>query len=130
MAFSTTESENIFAGTVAFGIHDVYYISIFLYNVLRMVRNMNELTKELIQVASALAVGCTSCLEQHVVKAKELGASDADLQELLQLVRSVKLTSTLTIDELAESMFSRTKTELNVLTQASSCGCGSDSCCS
>lgn len=91
---------------------------------------MNEHTKELIQVASALAVGCTPCLELHVAKAKELGASDSDLQELLQLVRSVKLTATLNMDEFAEAMFSSKKMELNVVTEDSSCGCGPGTCCS
>ena len=66
---------------------------------------MNELTKELIQVAAALAAGCASCLEQHVPKAREVGASDADLQEVLLLVRPVELAATIKINEFAENLF-------------------------
>ena len=95
-----------------------------------MVFGVNEITKELIQVAAAVAVGCTSCLEYHVPKARDLGASDADLQEVLALVRPVKLTATLKTDEFAEDMFRFKKTELNVVTDGSACGCGSGSCCS
>ena len=95
-----------------------------------MVFGVNEITKELIQVAAAVAVGCTSCLEYHVPKARELGASDTDLQEILALVRPVKLTATLKMDEFAEDMFRTKKTELNAVTDGSSCGCGSGSCCS
>ncbi|PWI58040.1 carboxymuconolactone decarboxylase family protein [Sulfoacidibacillus thermotolerans] len=91
---------------------------------------MNELTKELIQVAAAVAVGCTSCMEYHVPKARELGASDADLQEVLALVRPVKLIATMKVDEFAEDMFRSRETELNVVSEGSSCGCGSGSCCS
>ncbi len=89
-----------------------------------MVCGVNERTKELIQVATAVAVGCTSCLEYHVPKARELGASDGDLQEVLALVRQVKLTATMKVDEFAEDMFRSRKTELNVVTEGSSCGCG------
>ncbi|SHL07906.1 carboxymuconolactone decarboxylase family protein [Alicyclobacillus tolerans] len=91
---------------------------------------MNELTKELIQVAAAVAVGCTSCVEYHVPKARELGASDVDLEEVLALVRPVKLTATMKVEEFAESMFRSRTTELNVVSEGSSCGCGSGSCCS
>lgn len=87
---------------------------------------MNELTKELIQVAAAFAVGCTSCLEHHVPKARELGASNADLQEVLQLVRPVKFTATMKMDEFAENLFGQQP--LTVVSQASSCGCGSGNC--
>lgn len=93
-------------------------------------REVNELTKELIQVAAALAAGCASCLEQHVPKARELGASDADLQEVLLLVRPVKLAATMKIDEFAENLFVQKRTLLNVVSQGSGCGCGSGNCCS
>ncbi|QSO53195.1 carboxymuconolactone decarboxylase family protein [Alicyclobacillus curvatus] len=91
---------------------------------------MNELTKELIQVGAAVAVGCTSCLEYHVPKARKLGATDEDLQEVLALVRPVKLTAAMKVDELAEDMFSSKKKELNVVAEGSSCGCEPGSCCS
>ncbi|PWI54269.1 carboxymuconolactone decarboxylase family protein [Sulfoacidibacillus thermotolerans] len=84
---------------------------------------MNELTKELIQAAAAVAVGCTSCLEYHVPKARGLGATDADLQEVLALVRPVKLTATMKMDEFSEEIFTSKKTELDVVTEASSGGC-------
>ncbi|QQE81586.1 carboxymuconolactone decarboxylase family protein [Alicyclobacillus sp. SO9] len=91
---------------------------------------MNELTEELIQVAATVAVGCTSCLEYHVPKARELGARHADLQEILALVRQVQLIATMRADDFAEDMFRSRKKELNVVTEGSSCGCGSGSCCS
>lgn len=90
---------------------------------------MNELTKELIQVAAALTAGCTSCLEYHVPKTRELGATDEDLQQILELVRPVKLTATMKVDEFATKLFSSKKIELEVLNQGSSCGCGPSGCC-
>lgn len=90
---------------------------------------MDELTKELIQVAASFAVGCASCLEHHVSKARELGAKDADLEEVLTLARGVKLTGAMKMDELAEELISSRKTELKVVGQNSSCGCGSGNCC-
>lgn len=90
---------------------------------------MDELTKELIQVAASLATGCTSCLEYHVPRAKKLGAKASDLQEVLKLVRPVKLNATLKVDEFATNLFSQNKPELKVVNQGLSCGCGSSDCC-
>ena len=71
----------------------------------------------------------TCSLEQHVPKARALGASDADLQEVLLLVRSVKLTATMNIDGFAESLFTQKRTLLTVVSQGSGCGCGSENGC-
>ncbi|RIV20920.1 carboxymuconolactone decarboxylase family protein [Alicyclobacillaceae bacterium I2511] len=91
---------------------------------------MNLLTQELIQAAAALAVGCTDCFESHVAKAKELDASVTDLQELLNLVRSVRLTATMQMDGFAEDLLAPQRMELQSVYSNTSCGCGSGSCCS
>ncbi|MCI0182478.1 MAG: carboxymuconolactone decarboxylase family protein [Acidibacillus sp.] len=90
---------------------------------------MNEHTKVLLQVAAAFALGCESCLEKQIAAAKQVGISEHELQEVLTTVRGVKLTATLTFDELATKMVRQQVEELEVIeVQGSSCGCGSGNC--
>ncbi len=90
---------------------------------------MNDVMKELIRVAVALAMSCESCLEKHMPLAKELGATEQEVQEVLNIVRNMKLTTTMAVDELAISLSRKSPTELNMVeTTGSSCGCGSGKC--
>jgi AhpD family alkylhydroperoxidase len=46
---------------------------------------VDVLTKELIAVALALAVHCVPCARIHLAKAREMGISDAELEEAAAL---------------------------------------------
>jgi len=83
---------------------------------------VTDLTKELVQLGAALALGCTSCLEQRVANARERGASDAMLEDVVQLVRGVTLEASLQSDALIETLIARR--EIPVLSAGTSCGCG------
>lgn len=90
---------------------------------------MNESTRAMVQVAVALTLGCESDLAKHVTAAQQTGANKLDLQEVLAIVRSMKLSAAMTVDEAADQMIREPGAELLVLTaQGSSCGCGPGKC--
>lgn len=92
---------------------------------------MDDKTRELVAVGSSLAAGCASCVEQHVAKARKLGATVDELAEVIAISRAAKLKAVMTMDELAEHQLNAVNTEeIPVLPSgSSSCGCGSNDCC-
>lgn len=91
---------------------------------------MDKCTKELVQVAAAFALGCQSCLEQHLPLAKECGASEQDIQDVFAMVRSVRLSASIAMDDFIGHLDSPKKVLLTMATsQQSSCGCESGDCC-
>jgi len=65
---------------------------------------MNSQVKELIALGAAIGASCNPCFKFHAGKARELGASDAQLREVVEIGEAVKAASARHISTLAEHM--------------------------
>lgn len=65
---------------------------------------LSATTKELVAVSAAVAGNCMSCLQWHYTQCKELGISNEDVKEVIELARTVKGVPNTKIDELAEKI--------------------------
>jgi len=90
---------------------------------------MNEQTQALIQVAVAYATGCATSIEQQVANAKQSGVAVRELEEVIQLVRQVRLTALMDADAIIQAAVEAELVEVGSSDTGSSCGCGSGKCC-
>ncbi len=58
--------------------------------------------KELVSVASAFAVNCTSNLEKHIALAQNVGISDSEIKSVLELALFIKGKASSHVDRIAE----------------------------
>lgn len=56
-----------------------------------MKESINEKTQELIALGASIAAQCQPCLKHHVAKARELGLSDDEIQQAIEIGRVIKL---------------------------------------
>ncbi len=86
---------------------------------------MDDQTRELVAVAASVAGGCHESLKQHVDAARRLGVTSDRLREVVDIARAVRLTVSLGVDALAETVLQ--DGELAVV--SAGCGCGPDCGC-
>lgn len=89
---------------------------------------MTDLTREMVFMAAAMTVGNAEEMKEHLGRARALGATPADMEEILTMVRGERLKFTLERDKEAESLLRAESLDLPVMTGGSSCGCGSGNC--
>lgn len=89
---------------------------------------MTDLTREMVFMAAAMTVGHVEEMKEHLERARALGATPADMEEILTMVRGERLKVTLERDKEAESLLRAESLDLPVMTGGSSCGCGSGNC--
>ena len=53
---------------------------------------LDQKTRELVNVGVAIGINCQSCLDFHVKKARELGATNEELADAVRAARDMKLT--------------------------------------
>jgi AhpD family alkylhydroperoxidase len=53
---------------------------------------LDQKTRELVNVGVAVGINCQSCLDFHVKKARELGATNSELADAVRAARDMKLT--------------------------------------
>jgi AhpD family alkylhydroperoxidase len=51
---------------------------------------MDSKTKELIAIGASVTANCVPCLEFHLLKAREAGASDCDIADAVRVGRLVR----------------------------------------
>ncbi len=96
-------------------LHCYIVIDICIVVVWRTMR-LDDRVRELIAVAAAYAAGCVPALEGHVRRARELGVSPEELEDVLTIARAAKVQGFTQIDEVAhESTASAGLTELKIL---------------
>lgn len=61
-------------------------------------------TKELVALGAAVAGNCIPCLQWHYNKCIELGISNEDISEAIEMARTVKNVPISKIDELAKRL--------------------------
>jgi AhpD family alkylhydroperoxidase len=49
---------------------------------------MEQATRSLVEIAAAVAAGCTTCLDQHLEDARRAGVSEADIAEAMALAEA------------------------------------------
>lgn len=65
---------------------------------------LGDKTKELVALSAAVAGNCMSCLQYHYGQCKELGISNEDVRETIEMARRVKGVPNQKIVELAEKL--------------------------
>jgi len=65
---------------------------------------LDEKTKELVALGASLAGNCLPCLEYHYKKCRELGIAVDDLDEALEMAKTVKEVPIKKIYQLANSL--------------------------
>lgn len=76
---------------------------------------------ELIAIGSSVTVNCQPCLQYHVDKALEVGASDLEIAQAIEVAKMVRKGATAKMDKFASNM---SKTEpANAGSPAEGCGC-------
>lgn len=92
---------------------------------------MDGKMRALIGMGVAFGIGTLSNFEEQVKTAKEHGATEEELEEVLSIARATKLSGSIEMDTFAEASIKRNpKTELKVLSISNSaCGCGPEGCC-
>lgn len=89
---------------------------------------MTDFTREMVFMAAAMTVGDAEGMKEHLGRARALGATPADMEEILAMVRGERLKFTLQRDKEAESLLRAESLDLPVMTGGSSCGCGTGNC--
>jgi AhpD family alkylhydroperoxidase len=68
---------------------------------------LDEKTKELVALGASLAGNCLPCLRYHYKKCRELGIAVDDLDEALEMAKTVKEVPIKKIYQLANSLLER-----------------------
>jgi len=66
--------------------------------------SLDEKTKELVALGASLAGNCLPCLKYHYKRCRELGIAVDDLDEALEMAKTVKEVSIKKIYQLANSL--------------------------
>lgn len=85
---------------------------------------MDEQTKELIAIGASVSGHCQPCLATHVMKARELGAGEGDIQTAIEIGFMVEKGALIAQRSYVSALFSRSRTPSNVC-----CTPGDSKCC-
>lgn len=80
---------------------------------------LDEKTKELIAIGATITANCQSCLEYHAAKARECGATPAEIQAAIEAGQAVRKGAGNKMDRLAASIGAGAP----AATTAGGCGC-------
>ncbi len=64
---------------------------------------MDEQTKELIAIGASFTANCEPCVEYHVARARQVGASEADIRSAIGVGRMVRKGAAGRFDQFIES---------------------------
>jgi AhpD family alkylhydroperoxidase len=87
---------------------------------------MNASVRELVAIAAAMAGNCEPCFRNHYDKARNLGVSQADIREAVDVALAVKATPHRKVVETAERCLA---SQDEPAAEGSDCGCGTARCC-
>jgi AhpD family alkylhydroperoxidase len=65
---------------------------------------LNEIEKELIAIGVSIGAHCQPCLDYHVSKAREMGISETDIKEAVEIGYMVERGATAAMKKHAESV--------------------------
>ena len=84
--------------------------------------NLDDRTRELIAVGTAIGVNCHNCLRHHIAKAREQGTPDNELAEAIEVAKAVRRGAQGSMDKLANELLSEREAALPQV--STDCGCG------
>lgn len=61
--------------------------------------HLDRKVRELIGIGAAVVAHCRPCLERHLKKARELGITEDEIQEVIELARKIRSVGISTMDE-------------------------------
>lgn len=70
---------------------------------------MNPKTKELVAIAASVAGRCQPCFRHHLTKARELGISEDDIREAVDLAERIGNAGGQRMDEFVKSLLEAEK---------------------
>jgi AhpD family alkylhydroperoxidase len=82
---------------------------------------LDEKTKELVAIGATITVNCQPCLEYHTGKARELGATPAEILAAAEAGKEVRAGAAARMDRFAAGFLSATASAA----KTGGCGCGS-----
>ena len=83
---------------------------------------MDVRSKELIAIGASITANCQPCLSYHVSKAKENGATEAEISEAIAVGKMVRKGAQAKMDKFVLSVFKNAQAGDNSLGE----GCGTD----
>ncbi len=83
---------------------------------------MDPKMKALLAIAASVAGGCASCLETHIVEARQAGADTREIQTAVNIARAIRLQAVTAMDDLASQWTAREV--IAVLSDSAGCGPG------
>lgn len=78
---------------------------------------------ELISVGVSVGVNCQPCLQYHVAKAKENGASEQEIQEAIRLGKNVRKGAMHTMDQYIATLWEDPSSLVRPTGKDEACGC-------
>jgi len=82
---------------------------------------------ELIAIGASICANCQPCLEYHVSKAKEQGATEQEISAAINIGKTVRKGAAFKMDEYAAAL--QGKPSANSGSTANVCDCSGGSCC-
>jgi len=83
---------------------------------------MDQKIKEMIAIGASVTANCIPCIRFHVVKAREVGLTDAEIKASVQVGKMVRAGAAKKWDEEAVSLLAE-EASSSEHQQKSSCGC-------
>ena len=84
-------------------------------------QTMDERTRELIAIGASITANCQPCLEYHLSKAQEHGASEEDMREAVAVGQQVRKGATAKFDTFTKSALAAA---VPAEERAEGCACG------
>jgi len=81
----------------------------------------------LISIGVSVGANCQPCLQYHISNAKENGVSDQEIQEAIQVGRTVRKGAAYKMDQYIGTLRKDASASSNPVSKGCECGCG-DSC--
>lgn len=81
---------------------------------------------ELIAIGASISASCQPCLDYHVNKAKESGASEQEISAAINIGKTVRKGAAFKMDEYAAAL--QGKPSANCCSTANMCNCSGSSC--
>ena len=78
----------------------------------------------LISIGVSVGVNCQPCLEYHVTRAKEIGISEQEIQEAIQVGRTVRKGAAYKMDQYISTLCAETSLSQQSVDKGCECGCG------
>jgi AhpD family alkylhydroperoxidase len=85
--------------------------------------SLDTWVKTLISIGTSVGANCQPCLQYHVAKAKEIGINEGEIQEAINVGRTVRTGAANKMDQYSATVCGKTSMAGSA---GKGCGCGCD----